>query len=147
MSIEFMMPSNHLILCCHFSSCPASGSFPRVGSSHQVAKVLGLQPSISPSSEYAGMISDLISLQSKRLSRIFSKASVLQHSAFFMIQISHPYMTTGKTIALTIWIFVGKVMSLLFNTLFRFVIDFIPKSIFQFHGCSHHLQRFWRPGK
>ena len=122
MSIEFMMPSNHLILCCHFSSCPASGSFPGVGSSHQVAKVLGLPPSISPSSEYTGMISDFISLQSKGLSRIFSKASILQHSAFFMIQISHPYMTTGKTIALTIWIFVRKVMFLLFNTLFRFVI-------------------------
>ena len=57
-----------------------------------------------------------------------SKASILQHSAFFMVQLSHPYMTTGKTIALTIWTFVGKVMSLIFNTLSRFVIAFLPRS-------------------
>ena len=72
-----------------------------------------------------------------------SKTSILWHSALFMIQLSHPYMTTGKTIALTRWTFVGKVMSLLFNMLSRLVITFLPKSIFYFHGCSHHLQWFW----
>ena len=94
----------------------------------------------------------LISLQSKRLSSLLqhhnSKASILQHSAFFMVQLSHPYITTGKTIALTRWIFVGKVMSLLFNMLSRLVITFCQgASIFYFHGCSHHLQWFWSPRK
>ena len=65
-----------------------------------------------------------------------SKASIIQHSAFFMVQLSHPYMTTGKTIALTKWTFVTKVMSLFFNMLSRFVIAFLPRSK---HGCGHHL--------
>ena len=71
-----------------------------------------------------------------------SKASVVQHSAFFTIQLSHPYMTTGKTIALTIQTFVDKMMSLLFNMLSRFVIAFLPRSkcLLKFHGSSHHLQ-------
>ena len=69
-----------------------------------------------------------ISLLSKRLSRVFSNTSILQHSAFFIVQLSHPYMTTGRTIALTRWTFVGKVMSLLFNMLFRLVITFLPRS-------------------
>ena len=69
-----------------------------------------------------------ISLQSKGLSRVFSKASILQPSAFFIVQVSHPYMTPGKTIALTRWTFVGKVMSLLFNMLSRLVITFLPRS-------------------
>ena len=65
-----------------------------------------------------------------------------------MVQLSHPKMTTGKTIALTIWIFVGKVMSLLLNMLFRFVVAFLPRSKrLLFHGCSHHLQWFWSPPK
>ena len=67
-----------------------------------------------------------------------SKTSILQHSAFFMVQLSHPYMTTGKTIALTIWTFVGKVMSLLFNTLFRFVIAFLPRNKCLFVAALHH---------
>ena len=71
-----------------------------------------------------------------------SKASILWCSAFFMVQLSHPYMTTGKTIALTRWTFVGKVMSLLFNTLSRFVIAFLPRSVFEFHSWSHSLQWF-----
>ena len=69
-----------------------------------------------------------------------SKASVLQRSAFFIVQLSHLYMTTGETIALTRQTMVGKVMSLLFNTLSRLVITFLPRSVFYFHGCNHHLQ-------
>ena len=93
--------------------------------------------SISPSNEYSGLISfrtdwfDLLALQGTLKSLLqhhSSKASVLQHSAFFIVQLSHPYMTTGKTIALTRWTFVGKVMSLLFNMLSRLVITFLPRS-------------------
>ena len=70
-----------------------------------------------------------------------SKASILWHSAVFIVQLLHPYMTTGKTIALTRWTFVGKVMSLIFNMLSRLVITFLPRSKrLLFHGCSHHLQ-------
>ena len=93
--------------------------------------------SISPSNEYSGLISfrvdwlDLLAVQGtlkSLLQRPSSKASILWHSAFFMVQLSHPYMTTGKTIALTTWTFVGKVISLLYNTLSRFVIAFLPRS-------------------
>ena len=90
--------------------------------------------SISPSNEHLGLISfrtGWISLQSKGLSRVFSNTTVqkhLQSSAFFIVQLSHPYMTTGKTIALTRWTFVGKVMSLLFNMLYRLITTFIPRS-------------------
>ena len=99
-------------------------------------KYWGYSFSISPSNEYSGLISfrmdrfDLLAVQGtlKSLQNHNSKASVLRCSAFFMIQLLHPYMTTGKTIALTRWAFVGKVMSLLFNTLCRFVIAFLPRS-------------------
>ena len=93
--------------------------------------------SISPSNDYSGLISfkidwfDLLSVQGTLksfLQRHSSKASILQHSAFFTVQLPQLYMTTGKTIALTIWTLVGKVMSLPFNTLFRFVIAFLPRS-------------------
>ena len=93
--------------------------------------------SFSPSSEYSGLISfrmdwlDLLAVQEtlkSLLQHYSSKASILQHSAFFIVQLSHPYMTTGKTIALTRWTFVGKVMSLLFNMLSRLVITFLPRS-------------------
>jgi len=93
--------------------------------------------SISPSSEYPGLISfrmdwfDLLAFQrtlKSLLQHHSSKASILQHSTFFMVQLSHPYVTTGKTIALTGWTFVGKVMSLLFNMLSRLVIAFLPRS-------------------
>ena len=105
--------------------------------------------SISPSNEHQDW-SPLgwtcwISLQSKGLTGVCSRTtvqkSVLQCSAFFIVQLSHPYMTTGKTIALTRWTFVGKVISLLFNILSRLVITFLPRSkrFFSFHGCSHHL--------
>ena len=104
---------------------------------HQVAKVLELCFSINPSNDYLGLISfridwlDLLAVQGTLKSLLQhhgSKASILQPSAFFVVQISHLYMTTGKTVALTIWTFVGKVMSLLFNMLSRFVIAFLPRS-------------------
>ena len=114
--------------------------------------------SISPSKEYSGLISfrmdrlDLLAVQGtlkSLLQHYSSKASVLRHSACLMIQLSHPYMTTRKTIALTRWTFFSKVMSLLFNTLSRFVIALLPKS-----NClliswlqSHHLQWLRRPRK
>ena len=114
------------------------GLFKWVSSSHQVAKVLEFQClSISPSNEYSGLISfridwlDLFAAQGALKSLLqhhSSKASVLQGSAFFIVQLSHPYMTTGKIIALTRWTFVGKVMSLLFNMLSRLVVTFLPRS-------------------
>ena len=100
------------------------GLFQWVSSSHQVAKGLEFQISISPSNEYSGLISfrmdwlDLLAVQGtlkSLLQQHSSKALILQCSAFFIVQLSHPYMTTGKTIVLTRWTFVGKVMSLLFN--------------------------------
>ena len=107
-----------------------------VSSSHQVAKVSVSGVSISPSNEYLGLISfrtdwfDLLAVQGTLKSFLWhhsSKASILQHSAFFIVQLSHPYMTTGKTKTLTRWTFVSKVMSLLFNMLSRFVIAFLPR--------------------
>jgi len=104
---------------------------------HQVAKVLEFQFNISPSSENSGLISfridwlDLFAVQvtlKSLLQHHYSKASILQSSTFFIVQLSHPYMTTGKTIALTRWTFVGKVMSLLFNMLSRLVITFLSRS-------------------
>ena len=124
-----------------FSSClqsfPASGSFQWVSSSHQVAKYWSFIFNISPSNEHPGLISlrmawlDLLAVQGTLKSLLphhSSKASILWHSAFFIVQLSHPYMTTGKTIALIRWTFVGKVMSLLFNTLSRLVITFLPRT-------------------
>ena len=106
--------------------------------------------STSPSNEYSGLISfridwfDLLAVQGTLKSLIqhhSSKASILQHSPFFIVQLSHPYMTTGKTIALTRWTFVGKVMSPLFNTLSKFVIPFLLRSKwFSFHEFSPDLQ-------
>ena len=75
------------------------------------------------------------------------KTSILQCSGFFMVQLSHPYLSTGKTVALTRRTFVGKVMSLLLNMLSRLLITFLPMSVFSFHGCNHHLQWFWSPPK
>ena len=103
--------------------------------------------SIIPSKEIPGLISfrmgwlDLLAVQGTLKSLLqhhSSKASILQHSAFFTVQLSHPYMTTGKTIALTRWTLVGKVMSLLLNMLSRLVITFLPRS--KCLGCNHHLQ-------
>ena len=124
-----------------------------VSSSHQVAKVLEFQLQHSPSNEHSGLITfrmdwlDLLAVQrtlKSLLQHHSSKASILWCSAFFILQLSHSYMTTGKTIALTRWTFVGKVMSLLFNMLSRFVIAFLPRSKYLLiYGCSHHLQWFW----
>ena len=108
-----------------------------VSSSHQMAKVLVSNFSTSPSNEHSGLISfrrdwlDLFTVQGtlKSLLQYHSlKASILQCSAFFMVQLSHPYMTTGKNISLTRWTFVGKVISLLFNMLWRLTIAFLPRS-------------------
>ena len=112
------------------------GLFNGVSSSHHVAKVLELQLQ-HPSNEHPGLISfrmdwlDLLAVQETLKSLLqhrSSKASILRCSTFFIVQLSHPYMTTGKTIALTRWTFVGKVMSLLFNMLSRLVITFLPRS-------------------
>ena len=142
MSIELVMPSNHLILCHSLLLLPSIFPSIRVFSSESVLhirwpKYWRFSFSISPSSEYSGLISfrmdwlDLLKVQGTLQSLLqhhCSKASVLQCSAFFRVQLSHPYMTTGKTIALTRRTFVDKVMSLLFNTLPRFVIAFHPRS-------------------
>ena len=132
-----------------FFSClqsfPASGSFQRVSSSHQVAKVLEFQlqrhssnVSASTSVQHSELISfrmdwlDLLAVQgtlNSLLQHYSSEASILWHSTFFIVQLSHPYMTTGKPIALTRRTFVGKVMSLLFNMLSRLVITFLPRSM------------------
>ena len=113
------------------------GLFQWVSSSHQVARVLDFSFNISPSNEHPGLVSfrmdwlDLLAVQGTLKSLLqhhSSKASILQHSAFFIVQLSHPYMTTGKTIALTRWTFVGKVTSLLFNMQSRLVITFLPRN-------------------
>ena len=142
MSISSVMPSNHLILC-HPLLLPLS-IFPsiRVFTNESVLCIRwpnywSFSFSISPSNEYSGLISfrmdwlDLLAVQGTLKSLLqhqSSKTSVLQRSTFFTVQLSHPYMTTGKTIALTRWTFVGKVMSLLFNMLSRLVIAFLPRS-------------------
>ena len=142
MSIELMMPSNHLVLCCPLLLLPSIFPSIRVFFDESAlhirwSKYWSFSFSISPSNEYTGSISfridwfDLPAVQEtlKSLSHHNSlKASILWHSAFFMVQLSHLYMTIGKTIALIIWTFVGKVMSLLFNMLSRLVIAFLPRS-------------------
>ena len=136
------MLSNHLILCCPLLLPPSIFPSIRVFSNESVLhirwpKYWSFSFSISPSNGYSGLISfrmdwlDVLAVQrtlKSPLQHHNSKASVLRHSAFFMVQLSHPYMTTGKTIALTRWIFVGKVMFLLFNMLSRLVITFLPRS-------------------
>ena len=142
MSIELVMPSNHLILCRPLLLLPSIFPSIRVFSNESALhirwpKYWSFSFNISPSNEYPGLISfrinrlDLLAVQGTLTSLLqhhSSKASILLRSAFFIVQLSHPYMTTGKTIALTRQIFVGKVMSLLFNMLFRLVITFLPRS-------------------
>ena len=148
MFIESVMPSNHLILCLPLLLLPSIFPSIRVFSNESALcirwpKYLSLSFNISPTNEHPGLSSFRMDwldfLQSKGLSRVFSnnmpkqaqhssKASILQLSAFFIVQLSHPYMTTGKTIALTRWTFVDKVMSLLCNMLSRLVITFLPRS-------------------
>ena len=141
MSIESVMPSNHLILC-HPLLPPSIFPIIRVFSNELVLhirwpKYWSFSFSISPSNEYSGLISfrmdwlHLLAIQGTLKSLLqhhSSKASILRHSALFRVQVSYPYMSTGKTIALTRWTFVGRVMSLLFNMLSRLVITFLPKS-------------------
>ena len=136
------MPSNHLILCHALLLLPSIFSSIRVFSNESVLcirwpKYWSFSFSISPSNEYSGLISfridwfDLLAVQGTLkilLQHHSSKALILQHSAFLIVQLSHPYITTGKTVALTSWTFVGKVISLLFNILSRFVIAFLARS-------------------
>ena len=147
LSIEPVILSNHLILCCPLLLLPSILPSIRVFSSDSAlrvrwAKVLAFQVTIRTSDEYSGLMSfsmdwlDLLAVQGTLKSLLQhrgSKASVLRHSTFFIVQFSHPYMTTGKTIALTRWTFVGKVMSLLFNMLSRLVIAFFPKEQVSFN--------------
>ena len=138
MSTESAMPSNHLILCHPLLLLPSVFPSIRVFSNESVLCIRWLKYwhfsfNISPFNEYSGLVSfkidwfDLLAVQGTLKSLLqhhSSKASVLQCSAFYIVQLSHPYMTTGKTIALTRWTFVGKVMPLLFNMLSRLVIAF-----------------------
>ena len=142
MSFESMMPSNHLTLCCPLLLLPSIFPSIDIFSNHWALCIRwstywNFSFSYSPSNEYSGLISfridwlDLLTVQGtlKCLSQHHnSKAAILWCSASVMVQLSHPHMTSGKTIALTKWTFVGKVMSLLFNTLSRLVIAFLPRS-------------------
>ena len=135
------MPSSHLILCRPLLLLPPIPPSSRVFSNESIRmrwpKYWSFSLSISPSNEHPGLVSfrmdwlDLLAVQGTLkglLQHHSSKASILQRSAFFTVQLSHPYMTTGKTIALTGWTFVGKEMSLLLNMLSRWVITFLPRS-------------------
>ena len=144
------MPSNHLILCHPLLLLPPTSPSIRVFSNESTlrmrwSKYWSFSFSISPSNEHPGLISprtgwlDFLAVQGTLktlLQHHSSKASILRHSAFFTVQLSHPCMTTGKTIALTRWTFVGKVMSLLFNMLSRLVITFLPR--------GNHLLISWQ---
>ena len=159
MSIESVIPSNHLILCHPLLLLPSIFPSSSIFSNESVLCTSWLNYwrfNISPSNEYSGLISfkidwlDLLAVQGtlkSLLQHYNSKALTLWCSAFFTVQLSHPYMTTGKTIPLTRNTFVGKVMSLLFNMLSRFsskghFFFFFGFGFFffLFHGCNHHLQ-------
>ena len=141
MSVESVMPSNHIILCRPLLLLPSIFPSIRVFSNESALHIWWLKYwsfrfNISPSNEHPGLISfrmdwlDLLAVQGtlKSLLQLHSsKASIIWHSAFFIVQLSHPYMTTGKTIALTRWNSVEKVMSLLFNMLSRFVVAFLSR--------------------
>ena len=160
--IESVMRSNHLILCCPLLLLASIFPSIRVFSNESVLRISwpkywSFSFSISPSNEYSGLISfrmawlDLLAVQETLKSLLqhhSSKALILWCWAFFIVQLSNPYKTTGKIIALTRWSFVSKVMSLLFNMLSRLVIAFLPRSkSFNFTAASHHLQWFWSPQK
>ena len=148
MSIESVMPSTHFMLCRPLLLSPSICPSIRVFSNESVLHIrwpkywsFSFKISISPSNERPGLVSfsmdwlDLLAVQGTLKSLLqhhSSKASVLQHSAFFTVQLSHPYMTTGKTIALTRQTFAGKVMSLLFNILSRLVVTFLSRSKYLF---------------
>ena len=159
MSIESVMPSNHLILHCPFLLKPSIFPSIRVFSNKSVIhirwpKYWSFSFSISPSNEYSGLISfrtdwfDLLALQGtlkKDSSTTVQNDQFFSAQLFFMVQLSHPCLTTGKTIALTIQTFVSKVISLLFNTLSMFVIAFLPRSKCLLISWLRSL--FWSPGK
>ena len=159
MSIKSVMPSNHLILRHPLLLLPSIFPSIRVFFSESVLcirwpKCWSFSFSISPSNEYSGLISfrtdwfDLLAVQGTLKSLLqyhSSKLSILQHSAFFKVQVSHPYMTTGKTIALTIWTSVDKVMFLLFTMLSRLVIAFLPRS--KHLGCQSPSSVILEPKK
>jgi len=160
MSIESVMTSNHLILCHPLLLLPSIFPSIRVFSNESVLHIRwprfwSFSFNISPPNQYSGMISfrmdwlDLLAVQGILKSLLqyhTSKAFILQHLAFFIVQLSHPYMTTGKTIALTRWTFVGKVMSLLFNILSRLVIAFLARSKrFNFMAAVTICSEFWAP--
>ena len=162
MSIESVMPSNHLILCGPLLLLPPIPPSIRVFSNESTLhmrwpKYWSFSFSISPSNEHPGLISfrmdwlDLLAVQGTLTSLLqhhSSKASIFQCSAFFIVQLSHPYMTTGKTIALTRETFVAKVMSLLFNMLSRLIITFLARSKhLLISWVQSHLQWFWSPPK
>ena len=142
MSIKSVMPSSHLILCHSLLLLPPIPPSIRVLSNESTLRIRwptywSFSFSISPSNEHPGLISfkmdwlDLLAAQGtlkRLLQHHSSKASILWRSAFFTVQLSHPYMTIKENIALTRWTFVGKVMSLLFNMLCRLVITFLPRS-------------------
>ena len=160
MPMESVVPSSHLILCRPLLLLPPILLSIRVFSNESTLhmrwpKYWSFSFSISPSNEHQGLISfrmdwlDLLAVQGTLKSLLqhrSSKASILQRSAFFTVQLSHPYMTTGKTIALTRRTLVGKVISLLFNVLSRLVITFLPGSKrLLISWLNHHLQWFWSP--
>ena len=142
MSIESVMPSNHLILCFPLLLLPSIPPSIRAFSNESTLHIRwpeywSFSFNVSPSNEHPGLISfrmdwlDILAVQGTPKSLLqhrSSKASILRHSAFFIVQHSHSYITTGNTIALTRWTFVGKVLSLLFNMLSRLVITFFPRS-------------------
>ena len=139
LSIELVMLPNHLIFCCPLLLLPSIYI--------RWPKYWSFSFSISPSGEYSGLISLLFKGLSSLLQHHSLKASLLQCSAFFMVKLSHLYLTTGKMIALTIWTFVGKVMSLLFNTQSRFFTAFLPRSKCLLISWLQSLQWFWSPRK
>ena len=142
MCVESVMPSSHLILCCPLLLLPTIPPIIRVFSNESTLcmrwpKYWSFSLSISLSNEHPGLVScrmdwlDLLTVQGtlkSLLQHYSSKTSILLQSAFFIVQLSHPYLVTGKTIALTRWNFVGKVMSLLFNMLCRLAITFLPRN-------------------
>ena len=153
--VQSVMPSGHLILCRPLLLLPSIFTSIRIFSSESIFRIRWPEDwsfsfSISPSNEHPGLISfrmdwlDLLAVQGSLktlLQHHSSKASILQRSAFFTVQLSHPYVATGKTIALTRRTFVGQVMSLLFNILSRLVITFLPRGKrLLISCCRHHLQ-------
>ena len=157
MSIELVMPSNHLILYRTLLLLPSVFPSIRVFSYESLLhtrwpKYWSFSFNISPSNEHSGLISfrmdwlALLAVQGTLKSLLqhhSSKASIIRHSAFFIVQLSHPYMTTGKSIALTRWTFTGKVMSLLLNMLSRLVIAFLPRSKHHVNYTQVKMSLFW----